>query len=210
MISSRNLDQMPDPTQLRRLLKSLSMLDAIVSPDWESRYYSYNAGWSDDSEMGSMRNGCGDQWFALLTERGVGIVGLAHESAMFRPGDPRPGMFDGLPDALAELRTEPAFDSDNCSFCLWCLAADGTWRRGPVEMADGDDPDGSADLLHLFDLDPESYVTFAADYYEVMLPIDAVEAIYAHEPLHEALVSSLNEDVSLDDLQSDLTEIGYP
>ncbi len=43
MISTRDLSQLPDVDPLRRLMQSLAMLDAILSPDWELRYYSFNA-----------------------------------------------------------------------------------------------------------------------------------------------------------------------
>jgi hypothetical protein len=210
MISSRNLEQLPAPTELRRLLKSLAVLDAILSPEWEYRYYSYNRGWSPETEMGSMRNGSGDHWFALFTHDGAGIVGLAHEAPMFRPGEPLEGMFDGLPGALAELRSEPAFDAGNCSFCLWSLGAEGAWRRGAAPMPVGDDPDGSASLLGLLDRDPRSYIAFASDYYDADIPLDSVQAIYDHAPLSASLVSSLNQGVSVGDLEPDLAEIGYP
>jgi hypothetical protein len=210
MISSRNLEQLPPPNELRRLLKSLAVLDAILSPEWEYRYYSYNRAWSPESEMGSMRNGSGDHWFALFTVDGAGIVGLAHEAPMFRPGEPLEGMFDGLPVALAELRSEPAFDPANCSFCLWSLDADDAWRRGSASMPASEDPDGSASLLGLLDQDPRSYVAFASDYYDAQLPLASVRAIYDHEPLSARLVSSLNQSVSIGDLESDLGEIGYP
>ncbi len=210
MISSRNLEQLPAPTELRRLLKSLAVLDAILSPEWEDRYYSYNQAWAPGSEMGSMRDGSGDHWFALFTPDGAGITGLAHEAPMFRPGEPLEGMFDGLPAALAELRSEPAFDAVNCSFCLWYLDAEGAWRRGALPLPAGEDPDGSASLLELLDCDPRSYVAFASQYYEVDVPLASVRAIYDHEPLCVSLVCSVNQSVSLGDLEPDLAEIGYP
>lgn len=210
MISSSTLETIPVPSRLARLLKSLAVLDAILSPEWDYRYYSFNCAWSPESEMGSMRNGSGDRWFALFTPAGAGIVGLAHESLIFTPGQPPQGMFDGLPPELAELRSEPAFDTVNSSFCTWHLATDGAWKRGGTQLPDGDDPDGSATLLHLLDCDPASYVGFAAEYYEVDVPLAAVRAVYDHEPLSQELVSSLNAGVTLEDLAPDLAEIGYP
>ncbi|MFJ8870360.1 hypothetical protein ACIRD6_31970 [Streptomyces sp. NPDC102473] len=40
------------------------MLDAILSPGWESRHYSFNVGWADGEEMALMRNGSGDAFSA--------------------------------------------------------------------------------------------------------------------------------------------------
>ena len=37
----------------------MAMLDAILSPEWDCRYYSFNAGWSPDEQMGSMRERLG-------------------------------------------------------------------------------------------------------------------------------------------------------
>src|SRR4051812_36023116 len=106
MISTRNPD-LPDIPRLRRLLQSLATLDAILEPEWQYRYYSFNSRWATGRAMGSMRNGSGDHWFALFLSAGAGIVGLAHEAPMFRHEDPWPGIFSNLPPALAELQSEP-------------------------------------------------------------------------------------------------------
>lgn len=210
MISTRNLDELPDIASLRRLTRSLAMLDAIQSPEWESRYYSFDSHWGDGEMMASMRNGQGDHWFALFTRDGVVLLGLDHEAPMFRPDDPWPGLVDSLPPELAPAVSEPAFDARNCTFCIWRRTDGARWERGPVRFADGDDPDGSAQLLQLLDGRPESYRAFAADYYEVDLPLDSVAAVYRHEPLTRTLIERLNGDVTLEELRDDIAEIGYP
>src|SRR5690349_3975316 len=65
MISTRDLSRLPDVDALRRLLQNMAMLDAILSPEWEYRYYSFNSKWARGEQMGSMRDGCGDDFFAL-------------------------------------------------------------------------------------------------------------------------------------------------
>jgi hypothetical protein len=209
MISTRNLDALPDIPSLRRLTRSLAMLDAILSPEWESRYYSFDSHWGEGESMASMRNGQGDHWFALFTRGGVVLLGLDHEAPMYQPDDPWPGVLDAVPPELAAAVNEPAFDARNCTFCLWRRTGSERWERGPVEFSDGADPDGSAQLLHLLDGRPESYRAFAAEYYEVELPLDAVAAVYRHEPLTASLLGRLNGNVTLDELQDDVAEIGY-
>jgi hypothetical protein len=59
MISTRNLTLFPDVDELRALLQSMAMLDAILSPEWEGRYYSFNIRWSAGEQMGSMRGWSG-------------------------------------------------------------------------------------------------------------------------------------------------------
>ncbi|MGW4729659.1 hypothetical protein ACWEQC_10855 [Streptomyces shenzhenensis] len=39
--------RLPGIADLRDLCRSLAMLDAILSPSWENRHYSMNAGWAD-------------------------------------------------------------------------------------------------------------------------------------------------------------------
>ena len=70
MISTRNLTQLPDiPTQ-RRLTQSLAVLGAILSPEWDLRYYSFSK-WAEGEMMASMRNGSGDDWFLLFGPPGA-------------------------------------------------------------------------------------------------------------------------------------------
>jgi hypothetical protein len=40
MISTRDLSHLPDIDHLKSLSQSLAMLDAILCPEWEYRYYS--------------------------------------------------------------------------------------------------------------------------------------------------------------------------
>jgi len=210
MISTRNLDALPDIPALRRLTRSLAMLDAILSPEWESRYYSFDSHWGEGELMASMRNGQGDDWFSLFTRGGVVVIGLDHEAPMFRFNEPWPGLFDSLPSELAAAVNEPAFDARNSTFCIWRRSAGERWERGPVQFPDGDDPDGSAQLLQILDGRPESYRAFAADYYEVDLPLEAVAAVYRHQPLTPELLARLNADATIDALREDVVEIGYP
>lgn len=209
-VNPRGLSDLPDIPAFGRLTRSLAVLDAILSPEWEDRYYAFDAHWAPGELMSSMRNGQGDHWFAVINASGIILFGLDHESPMYRPDDPWPGVLDGIPPELAAARDEPAFDTSNMTFCIWRRAAAPAWERGPVHFPPGDDPDGSARLLRHLDGHPETYVAFAAEYYEVAVPLEAVAAIYRHEPLTDALVARLNPARDVHDLASDLAEIGFP
>lgn len=210
-ISTRDLSALPGIAELRRLMRSLAMLDAILSPDWEYRYYSFNSAWGGAEMLASMRNGSGDYWFALFCREGVALHGLAHEAPVFRPGKPWPGIFEGLPASFhASFLREPAFTTQDSSFCLWRLSEDEAWSCGPVELPPGDDPDGSAGLLAILAGRPEQYVEFAGDYHELELALDDVAALYRHEPLSASLVARLNPEAELEALAEDIAEIGYP
>jgi hypothetical protein len=211
MISTQNLTAMPGPTDLRRIAEAVAMLDAIVCPEWEYRYYSFNSKWSDTEAMASMRNGQGDQWFALFARAGIAIVGLSHESPAFRPGDPWPGIFERLPVAFREnVLLEPAFDTNNASFCLWRQNEDVRWDAGSAGSDPANDVDGSEEMLSILEGRPSDYLQFAREYFEIELSLSAVSTIYNHEPLSDEIVRSLNPDITLLLLKHDISEIGYP
>lgn len=79
-ISTQHLEALPDVAQLRALLQSLATLDATLSPEWVYRYYSFNAHWSPNDEMGSMRDGSGDEFFAVFNFAGCLINGIELKS----------------------------------------------------------------------------------------------------------------------------------
>lgn len=207
-LSTRNLNALPDIDGLRRLAQSLATLDAILSPEWEYRYYSFNRAWADGEMMASMRNGSGDRWFALFCAAGAALHGRAHDVAQAGHGRREPGIFGRLPAAFHDnLLHEPAFTTHESTFCIWRLEHDARWSSGAAESAAGDD---AAGLLEILDGQPARYVAFAGSYHERDLEPDDVAAIYAHRPLTPALVRRLNPDVDLAALADDLDEIGYP
>ena len=214
-ISTQNLGALPDLERLKALLQSLATLDAIMSSEWEYRYYSFNSKWSRNEQMGSMRNGSGDEFFALFNRAGCFIKGFAHEYPMtpsrVQPPELWAGMLDGVPDEFSSCVKEPAFSMDDVTFCIWRRFSDSSWLHGPIEFPEGDDdPDGSAFLLAILDGEPATYCQFAEDYFEKTVPIESVRHVYSLSPLTDDVVASLNAAATLKGLAKDLTEIGYP
>ena len=80
--STENLNLIPKPEDLQKLCKSISALEAIISPEWEYRYYSYQKDWSESEEFCEMRNGQGDQMLIVFSKDGNCINGFAQESEM--------------------------------------------------------------------------------------------------------------------------------
>lgn len=218
MISTRRLSGLPDVDGLKRLLQSMATLDALLSPDWQYRYYSFNSKWAAGEQMGSMRDGCGDDFFALFNRHGCFLKGFAHESPMTpyarTPRAVWPGVLDLVPDEFADARNEPAFSMGDTTFCVWRRYGDPAWQRGKIKFPRGHaDPDGSAALLSPLDGKPETYLAWAADYFDDAggnLTLDHVRHVYAHRPLTAELVTSVNPDTSLKALAKDVAEIGYP
>jgi hypothetical protein len=209
-ISTRNLRALPDVAGLKRLLQSIAMLDAILMPDWEYRYYSFNAHWSDTEMMGSMRNGAGDEFFALFNGHGAFMKGFVHDSPAAAAKISSDAFYRDLPSEFEDGRREPAFSPDDVTFCIWRLNQQLTWSCGKVDLPVADDADGSASLLSILDGVPDSYRGWASAYYEQDLPIAPIEAVYRHQPLTEELVTRLNPQQRLHQLGEDIAEIGYP
>lgn len=54
-VSTRDLNALPGIDGLMRLTQSLAILDAVLSPEWEYRYYSFNQAWADGEKMALCR-----------------------------------------------------------------------------------------------------------------------------------------------------------
>ena len=187
------------------------MLDAILSPDWQYRHYSFNSRWSAGEQMASMRNGSGDEWFLLFAPWGAALKGFAHESTLARdPGFPA-HIQQSLPPGFTSFLHEAAFSMHEATFCLWRAHAGPRWSVVSPDSAPASAyGDGSAAMLSILNGNPLTYQTWAQDHYEREVPLSAVRAIYEHRPLDEALLATLNPGRALSELRPDTDEIGYP
>jgi hypothetical protein len=199
--------RLPSVPDVERRCVALAMLDAILSPKWEYRYYSFNRYWdrARNQRMGSFRDGCGDEYFILFSSDTVAsIKGFGHEAF---DGRSVKGVLDGIPDAFVDFKNEPAFDMENITFCLWNVG--GGWQRSGT-LADGViERDGSASMLGLLVGTPADYAEYARDNFEIAVLCRVVARFFALDKLTAALAASLRHDVDLAQIE-DIDEIGYP
>lgn len=199
--------RLPSVPDVERRCVALAMLDAILSPGWEYRYYSFNRYWdrARNHRMGSFRDGCGDEYFILFSSDAVAsIKGFDYEAF---DGRSVKGVLDGIPEAFADFKNEPAFDMENITFCLW-NAGDG-WQRSGT-LADGVIArDGSASMLGLLVGTPADYAEYAMDNFEIAVSARVVAQFFALDELTAALAASLRNDADLAQI-GDIDEIGYP
>jgi hypothetical protein len=188
-----------------------------MSPDWESRFFSFDSRWGPEEEMASMRNGSGDAYSIVFSPAGAFIRGFDHESVMspYRSGQTWPGLVATVPDTFASSLNEPAFSHKDgvleATVCLWRQHDDDRWHTGDIELPAGDDPDGANWLFEaLLDETGMAYRSFAEEYYETSVHAETVAEIFALGPLTDDLVQRLNPDATVADLAEDLAEIGYP
>ncbi|MFI8963388.1 hypothetical protein ACIGO8_14890 [Streptomyces sp. NPDC053493] len=213
---------LPGIEELRDHCRGLAMLDAVLSPEWDGRYYSFDAHWAEGEETASMRNGSGDEYSVVFSAAGAYVRGFDHESLMSpwaRMDVPEvwPGVLEPVPAVFRAYVTEPAFCEEGgvptVTACLWRETTDAAWRTGTVDFpTEGDgDPDGADHLFALLvDRSPEAYAQWAADYYETEADAEAVRHVLALRPLTPEVVAALNPELSLADLAEDIAEIGYP
>lgn len=202
---------LPSIAEIRKRSQALAMLDAILCPEWEDRYFSFNAHWGEGEQMGSMRNGSGDEWFILFGAFGAAIKGVAHESEMASNSQFSQEIQRQVPHSFASFLHEPAFSMQSASYCYWRAASDETWHQvmlPDAELAKADD--GSAEYLALLIEPASSFVEYVNAYYELDIPLEIAERIYAYQPLDRQTISTLNGQIVNAEAEELAAEIGYP
>ena len=207
MISTKDYSLLPDRKTLQAICKAISVLDAIISQEWEYRYYSYNSEWAENGEFCEMRNGSGDQMLILFRQDGCVINGFAHE---FEQEDKRK-LTTNLPSIFDEFIFGEPVKTIGTTFCLW-TTEQGKWTIGQVENYD----DNSEEMLNIFDGNPQTYVDWATDYFEDSyiesgIPLDTVTKIYNGQTLTKEMVLTIVDELEdWEQLEADLNEINYP
>ncbi len=192
-----------------RRLRALTMFDAIVSPDLRS--FELHPSWGPGAaQMGAFKDGEGNFFFAWFSPDGAVLRGFDHDSVMspFRRDPPRPwpGLFDGLPPALAYVLEEPAFALDEITFAFWTAGVSGGWLRGPVKLPRGKDVDGARWLLACLCEEPVRW----CKRYDEPESAKAVRAFWSEqEPLRLEVVIALNPAPDLGVIREEAALLGY-
>lgn len=207
MISTKYFNLLPDRKKLQIICKAISVLDAIISQEWEYRYYSYNNKWADDEEFCEMRNGSGDQMLILFRQDGCVINGFAHDFVQ----QDKEKLTKDLPSIFDTFIFGEPVRSIGTTFCLWIIEQK-KWQVGKVENYE----DNSEEMLNIFDGQPQTYIDWATDYFnesyeESGIPMDTISKIYSGQTLTKEMVLSIVEELQdWEQLVTDLNEIGYP
>lgn len=206
--------RLPAPPRLIQLSQALALLDAILCPEQQYRYYRFDPNWADGQQLASMDNGSGDEYSVVFVDGAVFVRGFDHESDLSpftrNPVSLHPGIFDGLPARLQELAVEPAFQMEGvlmASLACWWEEG-GPWRYG---TPDSDSSDGSDWLLdQLLDDSPGAYVEYAKDYFEVDADLAVVSSVFRGEPISLEQARLLAPDLTPDRFNEDTHSIGFP
>lgn len=167
--------------------------------------------------MASMRNGSGDEYSIVFARSDVYIRGFDHESALSPWAQPSlqvvPGLTDDLPPSLRQHVDEPAFSLDGTpaiTVCLWRSSSSARWEYGvPVDPHLRGEDGGASWLFAELDGTPATYQAFAAEYYEVDLPIVDVTAVFNRTPIKPRLVHRLNSEADYAAVRDELVALGF-
>jgi hypothetical protein len=215
MISTTNTKNLPNAEDLRILCKSISMIEAILMPEWESRYYSFVKNYMEKADLFHMKNGCGDDMFIVFADEGTIIKGFAHESSISPyqtyPLKVWPGILESVPEEMNRFLSEVSLEFNITTFCLWQTNPEDGWQHGELTSIPGDDDtDGSKMLLAILDGNPETYRTWAFGYYGISIRATPIREIYNHMPLSKAFITQLNPERNIQEAFAEARDIGYP
>ena len=205
MISTKELN-LPDRQKLQKICKAISVLDAILSQEWEYRYYLYNSKWAEDEEYFGMRDGAGDLMDILFLENHCVISGFAHEFQYNQKSD----LTKNLPEIYNQFIFDEPVATNGTTFCLWTNETK-NWEVGEIK----DFNDNSEDLLAIFDGNPQTYINWASEYFdesykETGIPLKTVTEIYQGKTLTKEMVLSIVDEIEdWELLEEDLKEINY-
>ncbi|MEU0098104.1 hypothetical protein [Streptomyces sp. NPDC006267] len=210
--------RLPGISVLTDLCRSLAMLDAILCPEWDHRWHSFDARWSPTEALASMRDGSGGEYSVVFSADGAYARGFDHESPMspYVDDGPWPGVLDDVPAVFRRYVDEPLFSDESglpvVTACLWRAGDDDRWRAGSIDFPeDGEDSDGADWLFSLLVTGtPESYREWAEDCFETAVDLEAVRHVYALRPLTDEVITTLNPERIPAELAEDVREIGYP
>ena len=183
--------------EITKKLKSISLLEAIICPEWEYRYFSFNSKWGEGEEMASMRNGSGDEWFLWVKNGLAALKVMNHEFGTLKDIETIKNQF---PTVYASFITEPAF-SINESTSLWYLN-EAEWVKYDVNEEE------TNKLIKVFNWTPSEYKEWAEDYYENEFSLEAIDNIMAGK-FSENDIHLLNDELSYKDIEEEISEIGY-
>jgi hypothetical protein len=201
----------PDPRTLGNRAMALAMLDALICPEFQYRYFTFDAAWGDDEQFGAMRNGDGDHWFLHLSDGGAALKGYVQELEHCDTRALAREIQRKVPADFNAFLHEPSFAMDAVSYFYWRRSGDAAWTKvehpepGLKHCADG-----SADYLSILLAPADCYYDYATDYFECEPPIASIEHIYSMAPLTAAIVKSLNPQLSMAEAQTSAAAIGYP
>ena len=184
---------------LKERLMCLVALDIIMTPHDKNWLRVYNK--IDDSDglldIFEIDNGAGDNLFIVFSENGCIMKGFDHESP-FSPHQRDDfsvweGIYDETPKHLLDLLSDPMFEKDEVTFCIWRSNNDSEWLTGTIINPNNHD-NGFDFLCSYLRESAFDYYDWARDYYNKEFPLSVVEEIFAGIDINDKIIKAINPD----------------
>jgi len=200
------MEKIPHPDQLRQKLKALATIDALLCNQWDLRYFSFNAHWAENEELGSMRNGEGDDFFVLFFRECAAIKGASLEHKYLAGTSFIKVARQQIPKEFGAFLTEPAFSMKEATFIYW---HSNSWQEviSPKRDHRGD---GSAYLMQWIIWDEFAHTRWVKEYYDIDIDPTSIAAVFSGQIIDQVLLTKFGFDGDITELTRDLAEIGYP
>lgn len=182
--------------EFKNKLKYLSLLNAIIEPEWEYRYYSHNSNWAENEEMSSLRDSCGGEWFIWHSGDLIAYKCTSPEDGVYEEFQQ---LIDKVPDEYSSFKNESAFSMSHGS-SIWYLKSD-NWVQLGHAINDLPNPDTISKMT------ASDFCGFAEEMYEKELDESITHNILNGDFSLEMAVK-LNPDIDLASLKEDMIEIG--
>lgn len=197
-LAIKTLNDLPSIEDVRKRSQGLALLDTIVMPEWENRYFSFNNNWDGKGTeaMASMRDGSGSEYFLHFSIYGaVGKVLCIDDSASRSPA-----RLAEIPSDFSVFTSEAAFSVHKATFFIWRQPGAKTWSASPSNLKE-------YPFLGFIVGGASTYHTWAEAYYEMRIDRAAVAEVFASLKISDNQLSVLNPGRSIEELSDDLVEI---
>lgn len=196
--SINDFKELPSMDEVKSVAQGLALVDAIIMPEWEHRFFSFNSNWDGRGKemMGSMRDGMGSEYFLHFSNQGV--AGKVLSQIQLPEVDL---CFNTIPGEFSAFKSESAFNLENATFYFWRKFEDRAWSVCP----EGSD---EYPLLAFLVSGCSYYEKWAETYYEKKIEKGALSRIFNSLGVTLADISLLNPETSIEALEEDIIEIG--
>lgn len=202
----KNIKDLPKIEELINISQSIAMIEAILMPEWEFRYFSFNKNWDSNQYMASLRDGEGSHYYILfninseIDEIDIDCLGKIYDKDS-SVNDNIQNLIKSIDDFKLFL-DEVAFENDDATLYFYFNHNKGIWEAVPYEK--------NIPFLGVFKYKEEAYISWAEQYYEISIDRNTIKEFFEFKPLTQKMVSKLNPKLTIEDVLEDIYEIGYP
>ncbi len=236
ILTTQRLDLLPDINDLKKVCKSIAVLDII----YDGQFCLNNDYYSNDNYMLFEFVDFPDAFFKVFfNTHGSVITGHSDNSSMHpmyqKPRELWKGLVDTLPKEFSEIlkiRNSYEKEINYITFCVWKKYSDSKWQIGDIKFptfeedfpnGSNDDaiepnnyiPDCSNEQFYILDGKPESYLEFDFNC-SSGLKINNIKEIYDWVPL-ETIIKHSSDDLLRSSIKklhrtklAEIVRTGYP